>query len=82
LKIWKNLSYVPLLDEYKCYDENNFGIAYHLFQQKIAEKKEAVQIPLIFSDGTVVDKAGRHSFEPFMFTIGIFQQALRMKPMA
>jgi len=66
------------LDDYKSYDEIDSGTAYHLFQQKIAEKKDAVQIPLIFfSDGTVVDKTGRHSFEPFMFTLGIFKQALR-----
>ena len=32
------------------------------FNKKIADKKDAVQIPLIFfSDGTVVDIAGRHS---------------------
>ena len=79
----ENLSYVPPLDDYKCYDEVDSGTAYHLFQQKIAEKENAVQIPLIFfSDGTVVDKAGRHSFEPFMFTLGIFKQSLRTKPMA
>ena len=79
----ENLSYVPPLDDYKCYDEVDSGTAYHLFQQKIAEKENAVQIPLIFfSDGTVVDKAGRHSFEPFMFTLGIFKQALRTKSMA
>jgi len=78
-----NLSYVPPLEEYKCYDEIDSGNAYHLFQQKIAEKENAVQIPLIFfSDGTVVDKAGRHSFEPFMFTLGVFKQSLRTKPMA
>jgi len=79
----QNLSCVPPLDDYKCYDEIDSGIAYHLFQQKISGKKDAAQIPLIFfSDGTVVDKAGRHSFEPFMFTLGIFKQALRTKPMA
>jgi len=79
----ENLSYVPPLNDYKSYDEIDSGTAYHLFQQKIAVKKDAVQIPLIFfSDGTVVDKAGRHSFEPFIFTLGIFKQALRTKPMA
>jgi len=46
----------------------------HLFQQKIVEKENAVQIPLFFSDGTFVDKAGRHYFEPCMFTLGIFKQ--------
>jgi len=60
----ENLSYVPPLDEYKYHDEIDSGAAYHLFQQKIARKKDAVHIPLsFFSDGTVVDKAGRHSFE-------------------
>jgi len=46
------------LDDYKCYDEIDSGAVYHLFQQKIAGKKDAVQIPLIFlfSDGTVFDK--------------------------
>jgi hypothetical protein len=78
-----NLSYVPPLDSYECYDEIDSGTAYHLFQQKIATKENAVQILLIFfSDGTVVDKAGQHSFEPFMFTLGIFKQILRTKPMA
>jgi len=76
--IFKNLEnlsyYVPPLDDYRCYDEIDSGTAHHLFQQKIARKKDAVQIPLIFfSDGTAVDKAGRHSFEPFMFTLGIFK---------
>jgi len=37
---------------------------------------------VVFSDDTVVDKAGRHSFEPFMFTPKIFKQALITKPMA
>jgi len=41
----ENLSYVPPLDDYKCYDEIDFGTAYHLFQQKIVGKKDAVQIP-------------------------------------
>jgi len=59
------------------------GTAYHLFQKKISGKKDAVQIPLnFFSGGTVVDKAGRHSFEQFLFTLGIFKQALRTKPMS
>ena len=44
----ENLSYVPPLNDYKSYDEIDYGTAYHLFQQKIAEKKDAVQIPLIF----------------------------------
>ena len=35
----ENLSYVPPLDDYKCYDEIDSGTAYHLFQQNIAEKK-------------------------------------------
>jgi len=69
----EHLSYVPPLNDYKSYYEIDSGTAYHLFQQKITGKNDAVQIPLIFfSDGTVVDKAGRHSFEPFMFTPGIF----------
>ena len=44
----ENHSYVPPLDDSKCYDEIDSGTAYHLFQQKIAGKKDAVQIPLIF----------------------------------
>jgi len=31
----ENLSYVPPLDEYKSYDEIDYGTAYHLFQQKM-----------------------------------------------
>jgi len=83
VKDLENLSYVPPMINYKSYDEIDSGTAYHLFEQKIAKKKATVQIPLIFfSDATVVDKAGRHSFEPFMFTLGIFKQSLRTKPMA
>jgi len=44
----ENLSYVPALDEYKYYDEIDSGTASHLFQQKIAGKKDAVQILLDF----------------------------------
>ena len=40
----ENLSYVPPLDDYKCYDEINSGTAYHLFQQKIAGKKIRILI--------------------------------------
>jgi len=40
----ENLSYVPPLNDYKSYDEIDSGTAY-LFQQKIAGKKDAVQIP-------------------------------------
>jgi len=55
----ENLSYVPPLHEYKSDDDIEYGTACHLFQQKIAGRKDAVQIPLIFfSDGRVVDKAG------------------------
>jgi len=32
----ENLSYVPPLDDYKCCDESDSGLAYCLFQQKIA----------------------------------------------
>jgi len=81
IKDIENLSYVPPLNDYKSYDEIDYGTAYHLFQQKIAGKKDAVQIPsILFSGGTAVDKAGSHSFEPFMFILGIFKQALRTKP--
>jgi len=63
LKKIENLSYVPPLDEYKYYYEIDTKTAYHLFQQKIKEKGNAVHIPLIFSDSTNVGKAGRPSFE-------------------
>ena len=52
------------------------------FSRQSNTKKMQFKSHLFFSDGTVVDKAGRHSFEPFMFTLGIFKQALRTKPMA
>jgi len=39
---------VPPLDEYKYYDENDVGTAYHLFQQKITEKKDGVQSPFLW----------------------------------
>jgi len=43
-------------------------------QQKLSEKKDAIQIlAVFFSDGTVVDKAGCHSFNSFMFTPGHIQ---------
>jgi len=45
----ENHSNVPPLDEYKYYDEIDFGTAYHLFQQMIAEKKDAVQSINFFS---------------------------------
>ncbi len=62
---------------------NWFWNSISLVSTKDSRKKDSVQIPSIFfSDGTVVDKAGRHSFEPFMFTLEIFKQALRSKPMA
>ena len=77
----ENLSCVPPLnDQYKSYDEIDSGTAYHLFQQKIAGKKDAVQIPLIFfSDGTVVDKLADILLN---HTLGIFKQVLRTQPMA
>ena len=46
------------------------------FNKSYQEKKNAVQIPLSLSD---VHKAGRHSFEPFMFILGIFKWTLRTK---
>ncbi len=57
IKNLEDLSYVPSWDSYQFYDEIDSGSAYHCFQQKISEKKDAVQVPLVFfSDGTVVDK--------------------------
>jgi len=46
----ENLSYVPHLHGYKYYDEIDSETAYHLFQQKITGKKDAVQIPFSQAD--------------------------------
>jgi len=72
------LSYVPSWDSYQFYDEIDSGSAYHCFQQK----RILLKFLWYFSNDTVVNKAGHHSFNPFMFTLGIFKQSLRRKQTA
>jgi len=74
-----NLSYVPPFNEYKYCDEIDSRTAYNLFQQNIVEKENSI----IFWMAQLLTKlVGRHSFEPFIFNLGIFKQELRAKPMA
>ena len=65
------------------YSEINTGLSYQSFQKQIKHFGNAVQVPLIiFIDGTAIDRSGRHSQTPVMFTLGIFKQSVRNRSSA
>jgi len=68
----------------KCvYGHTTSGMAYHSYCQTKAHIPNAVVIPIIiFTDGTFIDVNGRHTQEPVMMTLAIFNDEICRKPKA
>ena len=87
--LWDNPndpSFVPPFErsnDKRVYGATTSGMAYHSYCQTKAHIPNAVVIPIIiFTDGTFIDVHGRHTQEPVMMTLAIFNDEIRRKPEA
>jgi len=81
--LWENplnpsfITAFELSSKDRVYGPVTSGMAYHSYCQSKAHIPNAVIIPIIiFTDGTFIDVHGRHTQEPVMFTLGIFNDAV------
>jgi len=79
----KDPSYVVPYNQTSKLGDINTGEAYYQYYDRVKHIPNSVIIPIMmFADGILIDKCGRLNQEPWMYTLAIFNSAVRNQPRA